>query len=335
LSGRKVGVGIVGLGGVSYMHEAGYQEIPDRATIVAVCDIDQRTAEGRASPYGAGAHVDFKKLIDDPAVDLVDICLPHHLHYRVAKEALEAGKHVLLEKPMASSSAEALELVELGKRKGAKFTVAENTRHVKAYQEAEKLLRESKFGEVWLVRTLISGSEVARLSDPTSWLRKRASGGGVILDAGIHTFYLFQWLFGGVRQVRSHVWSRVEDLEVEDNAVMVGTLQNGAQFQSQVSDTVTSPWNERLEVHGRLGSLFVDQLCDPPAKYYLGTEDYEGTKMESVEYNPLGWKFVSVVEEVKDMVDSILQDRRPLVDPMDTYRAVKAVEMAYESPMRL
>ena len=317
------------------MHEAGYQEVPDKASIVALCDLDLRTAEGRASPYKAAVYSDVGDLLRNPSVELVDICLPHHLHYKVAKEALEAGKNVLLEKPMASSLSEAVALVELGRRMGVKFTVAENTRHVKAYQEAEKLLRENKFGEIWLVRTLISGSEVARLSDPASWLRKKASGGGVILDAGVHTFYLFQWLFGGVRNIRTHIWSRVEGVEVEDNAVLVGTLQNGAQFQSQVSDTIVSPWNERLEIHGRLGSLFIDQLCEPPAKYYLGTEDYEGTKMEAVEYNPLGWKFASIVEEVKDMVDSILQDRPPLVDPRDTCAAVRAVEMAYESVSKL
>jgi UDP-N-acetylglucosamine 3-dehydrogenase len=335
LSEHKVGVGLVGLGGVSYMHEAGYQDIPERIRMVALCDLDRPTAAGRASQYGARTYSDFEDLVRDPEVELVDICLPHHLHYKVAKRALESGKHVLLEKPMASSSSEALELIEISRRMKVKFTVAENTRHVRAYQEAEKMLSEKKLGEIWLVRTIICGSEVARLSDPSSWLRRKETGGGVVLDAGVHTFYLLGWLFGGVRDVKTFVWSRVQGTEVEDNAVMVGRLENGAQFQSQVSDTVVSPWNEKLEVHGSLGSLFIDQLSDPPAKYHIGTEDYDGTRIVGVEYNPLGWKFASIVEEVKDMVDAILQDRPPLIDVMDAYRAVKTVEMAYASASRL
>lgn len=331
---RRIGVGIIGLGGVSYMHEAGYQDAPERSRIVAVCDVDRTTAESRASPYGARVFTDFEELVKYPEVELVDICLPHHLHFKAARKAIEAGKNVLVEKPMTSSSTEASDLIELSRLRKVKFTVAENTRHVKAYQEAEKLLRENKLGEIWLVRTIVCGSEVARLSDPTSWLRTRETGGGVILDAGVHTFYLLQWLFGGVKDIKTFTWSRVQGPEVEDNAIMVGHLRNDAQFQSQLSDTVMSPWNERLEVHGSVGSLFVDQLQDPPAKYYLGTEDYDGTRLEGVEYNPLGWKFTSITQEVKDMVDSILKDRAPLVDPTDCYQAVKTVEMAYSSALK-
>ena len=328
MSSRKIGVGMVGLGGVSYMHEAGYQEIPDSARIVAVCDIERREAEGRASPYGAAVFTDFRELARHPEVELVDICLPHHLHFKAARTALEAGKNVLLEKPMAPTSAEARELLDLAGRMKVNFTVAENTRFVKAYQEAEKLLAQKKLGEIWLVRTMVCGSEVTRLSNPSSWLRKRETGGGIILDAGVHSFYLMQWLLGGVKEIRAFTWSRVKGPQVEDNAVMVGRLRNGAEFQSQLSDTVMSPWNERLEVHGSKGSLFIDQLNDPPAKYYLGEDDYEGTSMEGIEYNPTGWKYTSIVEEVKDMVSSILEGRAPLVNPSDCLEAVKVVEMA-------
>jgi predicted dehydrogenase len=331
LTTRKVGIGMVGLGGVSYMHEAGYQEIPDRAKVVAVCDINRSEAEGRASPYGAQVFTDFEELVKHHEVELVDICLPHHLHHRAAKSALEAGKNVLLEKPMAPSSADAKTLLDLAKRMNVTFAVAENTRYVKAYQEAEKMLAERRLGEIWLVRTIVCGSEVTRLSDPSSWLTKRATGGGVILDAGVHTFYLMQWLFGGVKSIHAFTWHRVKGPEVEDNGIMVGRLGNGAEFQSEVSDTVMSPWNERLEVHGSKGSLFIDQLNDPPAKYYLGEDDYDGTRIEGVDYDPRGWKFISIVEEVKDMVGSILEGRAPLVNPSDCLEAVKVVEMALES----
>lgn len=335
MSVRRIGIGMVGLGGVSYMHEAGYQEIPDHARIVAVCDIDRKEAEGRASPYGAAIYTDFVEMVRHPELELVDICLPHHLHCRAARAALEAGKNVLLEKPMARTSAEAKELLDLAGRMKVNFTVAENTRFVKAYQEAEKLLAEQKLGEIWLVRTIVCGSEVTRLSNPSSWLTRRETGGGVILDAGVHTFYLMQWLFGGVKDIRAFVWSRVKGPQVEDNAIMVGHLRNGAEFQSQLSDTVMSPWNERLEVHGSKGSLFIDQLNDPPAKYHLGEDDYDGTRIEGVEYNPTAWKYTSIVEEVKDMVFATLEGRPPLVNPADCLEAVKVVEMALGSATTL
>jgi predicted dehydrogenase len=96
-----------------------------------------------------------------------------------------------------------------------------------------------------------------------------------------------------------------------------------------------SPWNERLEVHGSEGSLFIDQLQNPPAKWHQGSEDYDGTPLEGVEYDPLGWKFTSITLEVKDMIDAIMDDREPLVNPVHAYNAVRAVEMAYESATAL
>ena len=157
----------------------------------------------------------------------------------------------------------------------------------------------------------------------------------MILDQGVHTFYLMQWLFGGVKDIHAYTWQRLSGPEVEDNAITMGHLSNGAEFQSEFSDTVMSPWNERLEVHGSKGSLFIDQLNDPPAKYYIGESDYDGTRVEGVNYDPIGWKFASMVAEVNDMAGSILEGRSPLVNPADCVEAVKVVEMALGSSSAL
>ncbi len=329
-----VGVGIVGLGGISIVHEAGYQD-DQRARIVAMCDQDLELSRSRAKQYDAKAYTDFKDLIRDPAVDIVDITLPHKLHYIVAKNALEHGKNVIVEKPITITFNEAVDLIQVSKGSNAKFTVAENTRFVKLYQAVETLLRERKVGEIWQVRTLIAGSEVERLSDASNWIRKRESGGGIIIDAGVHTFYLFKWLFGGVKFIRTFLWSRVKGIDVEDNAIMVGVLENGAQFQAQLTDTAQNPWTERLEIYGSKGVIIGDQLSNPPLKIYEGPMDDEGQAVEGIEYNPAGWKAISIMEEVKDFVGAVIENRNPGVDPEDAAYAVKVAEMAYENSFRL
>ncbi|MGC8497744.1 MAG: Gfo/Idh/MocA family protein [Thermoplasmata archaeon] len=329
-----VGVGIVGLGGISIVHEAGYQD-DRRAKIVAMCDSDEELARARARQYDAKAYTDFNDLIRDPAVDTVDITLPHKLHYKVAKEAMQHGKNVIVEKPITLTYSEAADLIKISKDSNTKFTVAENTRFVKLYQVVEKLLREKKVGEIWLVRTLIAGSEVERLTDLNNWIRKKGSGGGIIIDAGVHTFYLYKWLFGGVKSIHTFLWNRIKGTDVEDNAIMVGLLEGGAQFQAQLSDTAQSPWTERLEIYGSNGVIIGDQLSDPPLKIYEGPMADEGQAVEGIEYNPAGWKAISIMEEVKDFVGAVIEDRIPGVDPEDAAYAVKVAEMAYNNFSRL
>lgn len=330
MSRRRLRVGMIGLGGISYAHEAGFAESAERAVIVAVCDIDDKVARGRAEPYRARAYTSYQELVRDPDIDLVDIALPHSLHHPAALAALENKKHVLIEKPIALTSSEALELIHSASEAGVKFTVAENTRFVTAYLEAEKVIKENLLGDIRLVRTLIAGSEVARIKDPSSWVGSRAEK-GVILDSGVHTYYLLKWFFGGVRDIQAFSFNILPESEVEDNATLIGHLVNGAQVVSGLSCTAEAPWTERLEVYGSKGTLVVDQLCNPPAMLFLGPEDVDGRPLEGVPYEPLAWKYLSIVEEVKDFVNAVWEDRTPMVDPMDGYHALRVVEAAYVS----
>lgn len=329
-STQKVRVGIVGTGGIAYVHEAGYTEPGDMAVIVAMCDIDEKIARKRASAYAAKVYTDYRELVADPEVDMVDITVPHRWHYPIALAALEQRKHVLVEKPMAMTSEQALHLVETAKVMKVKFTVAENTRFVAAYREAERLLREGTLGEIRFVRASISGSEVGRISSGASWVGSPENA-GVLLDSGVHTFYLFHWLFGGVRDIQAFAYRILPQSVVEDHTLAIGHLESGAVFETMQSCVIETPWTERLEIHGSKGSLIVDQLANPPVVLFNGPDDIEGTPIPGVPYEPLAWKYLSMLDEVRDFTQAILEDRPPLIDPMYGYSAVRVAEAAYQS----
>ena len=177
------------------------------------------------------------------------------------------------------------------------------------------------------------GSEVARYSDKQSWVGKKKTGGGIIIDAGVHSFYLLKWFFGEIKNLRTFYWHTL-GTDAEDNAVVLGTLEDGTHFDSQFSDTAQQPWTERLEVYGEKGVLIGDQLSDPPLKVYNGPMDDEGETVQ-VQYDPLGWKIRSVMEEIKDFVGSIVEKREPLVNPNDAAYAVKVAELAYKKSEEL
>ena len=330
MAGKKLGVGIVGLGGIAFAHEAGYFEMGEICRIAAMCDIRADEADSRAALYDAKAYTRYQDLLADPDVDVVDVIVPHELHYEIAAAALEAGKHVLVEKPITATVDEGVRLLEKARLAKTKFGVAENTRFVTAYLKAEEILQSGIPGDIWSVRTLIAGSEVHRIKDPNLWHGK-APYGGVILDSSVHNFYLFKWLFGGVRDVLGFASKIVPEGEMEDNGLILGHLANGAEYQLNVSCTMEIPWTERVEIYGSKGGMIIDQLTNPVVKYYLGSNDIDGTVVEDVSFDPMAWKFNSMIAEVKDFVSAILEDRPPLVDPADALYALKAAEAAEKS----
>jgi UDP-N-acetylglucosamine 3-dehydrogenase len=328
---KKVRVGLIGLGSISYAHEAGYSEMGEACQIVALCDINKEEVNNRIGMHeGAKSYTRYQDLLDNPNVDMVDIIVPHVLHYEIAKAALEKGKHVLLEKPITVRSEQGEELIALAKQKRLKFSVAENTRFVAAYLKAEEILKQGILGDIWTVRTLIAGSEVHRIKDPNLWHGK-APYGGVILDSAVHNFYLFKWLFGGVRDVLGFASKIVPEGEMEDNGLILGHLANGAEFQLNTSCTMEIPWTERVEIYGSKGGMIIDQLADPVVKYYLGSNDIDGTVVADVPFDPLGWKFNSMIAEVRDFVTAVIEDRSPRVDPADALYALRAAEAVAQS----
>jgi predicted dehydrogenase len=327
----KVRIGLIGLGAISFAHEAGYSDFPDGCEITALCDINEEEVTNRKAMYpDARGYTRYEELLSDPNVDMVDIIAPHPLHYPITMAALNAGKHVLVEKPIAVEAALGREMIDLARQKGLKFSVAENTRFVTAYLKAEEILKEGILGEIWTVRSLIAGSEVGRIKDPALWHGKLPYG-GVILDSSVHNFYLYKWLFGGVKDVLGFASRLVPEGQAEDNGLVLGHLANGGEFQLNISCTFEIPWTERLEIYGSKGGMIIDQLVDPVIKYYFGSGDIDGASVAEVPFDPLAWKFNSMMAEVKDFVLAVLDDRPPLLDPEEALYAVKAVEAVDQS----
>jgi UDP-N-acetylglucosamine 3-dehydrogenase len=326
-----IGLGLIGLGGISVAHIAGYQRSAD-ARIVAVCDSNENRLRAMAAELRADAYADYRHMLEDPAVQAVDVMLPHNLHYRVVTDSLEAGKHVLVEKPLAVSSEECMDLIARAARAGLMLSVAENTRFVAAYVELERMLAAGTLGEIRLIRTMISGTEEGRLRNTALWKgRSSSSGGGAILDAGPHSFYLLKWLFGEIAVLRAFHDRLIGEAEVEDNGVVAGRLRSGALFRCEFTFTAEVPWSERLEVYGSEGAMIVDQLLDPPAVHIRGSQDYERRALDGVAFNPRGWKGESIAVSVGEFAAALAEGRSAPVDPNDGAYGVFVSEAAYAS----
>ncbi len=189
-------VGILGAGGIGTVHARGYAQIPN-AQIVAVADAVPAAADKLAAAHGARAYHSIPSLLADSQVDLVDVCLPTHLHAEAVIAAARAGKHVLCEKPIALGLEEVDRMIEAVERAGVQAMIAQVVRFMPHYQAIKDLFRRGELG-----RPLSAAA--ARLGDPpgwSSWFADPAKSGGAILDLHVHDLDYLYWLFGAPRRV--------------------------------------------------------------------------------------------------------------------------------------
>lgn len=226
---------IVGAG-IGAQHLEGYAELPDRFCVKAVCDLNTERAKGIVANYpGVEVVSDFAAVLADPEVDIVDICLPPHLHFKMAMAALEAGKTVVCEKPLVSSLAEADQLAAKSKETGCGVYPVFQYRYGIGTAQLHALI------DAGLAGTCYGGSL------ETHWDRQpdyyaidwrgtwAGEQGGALLGHAIHIHDLLSSLLGPVSRIYAELATRVNDIEVEDCAALSIRMKSGAVVTSSVT----------------------------------------------------------------------------------------------------
>ncbi len=255
----KVRCAVVGCGTIGAVHAGLLAGMPG-AELVSCCDIVAERAAEYAREYGAQRWTaEYREVLADPGVDSVTICTPHYLHAGMVVEAAEAGKHVLVEKPLAMDVAAAGEAVGACRRRGVRLSVCLQNRYNAATVQVLKAIEEGLLGRVLLVTGEVlwyRGEEYYRES---AWRgRWLTEGGGVLINQAIHTLDLVSLMGGGVRAVTAQIGTLGHaGIEVEDVATVVLAFESGA-LGSFVATTCAYPGSEvRIQVIGSEGSAAI------------------------------------------------------------------------------
>jgi predicted dehydrogenase len=235
---------------------------------------DPKAVAAAAAAYGwAGTASDWREAIDREDIDIVDICAPGWMHAEIAVAALEAGKHVLVEKPLSNTLAEAEAMAAAAKAarvKGVQSMIGFNYRRVPALALARELVSEGRIGTVRHVRAAYLQDWLVDPESPMSWrLRKETAGSGALGDIASHAvdqilFLLDDAVTGVSGRLRTFVAKRpgangTEDVTVDDAAWATLTLASGAVASVEVSRMATGKKNSlQLEIYGDKGSLLFD-----------------------------------------------------------------------------
>jgi len=219
--------------------------------VIAAADTDEGRLNAAANRFGIPRrHLDYQTLLADPDVDVVAVCVPPHLHAKVAVAALAAGKHVFIEKPLAVSLQECDQLVEHASRSPRKVMVGFNLRWHRLIRSSRKLIQEGALGELEFIRTAFTTGGKLQPGSP-EWSSWRTPGGGVLFDLGVHHFDLWRYLTGAEVEEISAI-SHSHDAG-DQSAIVKARMDNGVLITSVFSDQTTD--SNELEICGRKGSL--------------------------------------------------------------------------------
>ncbi|WP_274649772.1 Gfo/Idh/MocA family protein [Paenibacillus humicola] len=348
---RTFRVGIIGCGGIANGKHLPNLSKLEQVQLVAFCDIVEERAQKAAAQYGASearVYTDYKELLADKTIDIVHVCTPNDSHAEISIAALEADKHVMCEKPMAKTAADAKRMLETAKRTGKKLTIGYNNRYRPDSLHLKKLCEQGRLGDIYMAKA----HAIRRRAVPTwgVFLDEEKQGGGPLIDIGTHALDLTLWMMDNYkpkvvlgrayhklsqRENAANAWGPWDPSKftVEDSAFGMIVMENGATI------ILESSW--------ALNSLEVDEakctLCgteggaDMKGGLRINGEENSRLYVHEVDLKAGGVAFYDGKTESDSAVEARLwikaieEDTDPVVKPEQAFVVSQILEALYES----
>ncbi len=343
-------VGIIGVGGIANgKHLPGLSKV-DEVRLAAFCDLVPKRAEKGAAQYGeddARVYTDYRKMLEECDLDVVHVCTPNISHSEITCDALEAGCHVLCEKPMAKTAAGARKMVETAKRTGKKLTIGYQNRLRPEVLHLKRLVEAGELGDIYYAK-----ATALRRRGVPAWgvfLDKEQQGGGPLIDIGTHALDLTLWLMDNHEPVSAFgsTFSELgktpdltnkmgswdpDDFTVEDSAFGLIKFKNGATVQLETS------W----ALNTRKSTGITTQLCgtiagaDLEGGLHLNGDRNNRLYTENIDMGPGGGYYERLGLrpphlEARIWIDAVLNDWEPLVKPEQACVVTEILEAIYTS----
>ncbi|MCC7352508.1 MAG: Gfo/Idh/MocA family oxidoreductase [Anaerolineae bacterium] len=316
--------GLVGTGAIANKRVGPALVSAQNSRLVAVCDVVAEAARDFAQRFQVPAYTSFDELLANPDVNAIYLATPIFLHAPQAVQALRAGKHVLVEKPMALTVADGEEMVRVARETGKTLATAYYRRFFPKVRRAQQLIADGVLGKVVMVASTYHTWYDPAPGAPGSWRAQKArSGGGVLWDMGSHRFDLLVGLCG----MPTQVWATAETLahayEVEDTASVYLKLGDGAQCVSTWQWS-SQTWVDHLSIIGTQGKIVMEPVDSPNFTLYIGKGRSQERTDEEI---PLPENVH--LPMIQDFVDSVLRGKDPVEvgeEGLKTNRILAAID---------
>ncbi|MCL2056941.1 MAG: Gfo/Idh/MocA family oxidoreductase [Oscillospiraceae bacterium] len=348
---KKLRTGIIGCGGIANgKHMPSLAQFKD-VEMAAFCDIIEERAEKAAKEFGckdAKTYVDYKELLEDKTIDIVYVLTPNVAHCPITVDALESGKHVMCEKPMAATYADAKKMLDAANKTGKKLTIGYQSRYRQDSLYLKEMCENGELGEIYYARA----HAIRRRAVPTwgVFLDGEKQGGGPLIDIGTHALDLTLWMMDNYepKMVVGTVYKKLgengncgnafgpwdpEEFTVEDSAFGFITMKNGATVYLEAAWALnTLDINEaKTSISGTKGGAdMLDGLRINGDKYgrlYINKPDLNVGKVAFYE----GLSSEPQVLEARAFIDAVLNDTEVRTKPEQALVVTQLLEAIYDS----
>lgn len=297
--------------------------------LVACVDLVHEKANALAKQFpGCEALTDWRIVVNRADVDIVIISTLHVTLAEIGLAAVQAGKHVLLEKPAGRHSSELEPVIAAAKQSGSLVRVGFNHRYHRAFRKARELVDEDALGELMFIRARYGHG--GRVGYDKEWrAQPELSGGGELIDQGVHLIDLARWFLGDFDDVQGHAYTYFWDMPVDDNGFL---LLKTPKKQTAFLHASCTEWKNlfSFEIYGRQGKIDINGLGGS-----YGTERLSFYKMSEQMGPPetVMWEYPMIDDswdmEFAEFVEDIKQKRQPAAGIQDAHAALKIVEEIY------
>jgi predicted dehydrogenase len=325
-----VRIGIIGCGSVSREYFALLQRLSGKAVLTAACDADETREAYVRDHWGVSAFsTDYRELAQSENVDLALVLTPMPTHGEIARAFLEAGKHVLVEKPLATTLEEASRLVEMAKQSPGYLVCAPHVILSPTYQQIAQRLKSGDIGKVLTARARYGWSG----PDWGQWFYR--SGGGVLFDLGVYNLTTLTGLLGPAQRVLAATGTAIPErlvdgdwiqVEVEDNAQLILDFGDAVFASVLTGFTMQAYRSPAVELYGREG--VIQMLGDDWSPQ--GYEIFRNAvgHWETITQEPAEWFWT---DGLRHLVDCIQHGKRPQITPEHAYHVLEIMIRAQES----
>lgn len=331
---EKLRVGVIGCGSIAQHRHLPEYKANKNVELVAVCDIHEGRAEEVAEKYGVKAYTNYEELLKSGLVDAVSVCTPNYLHAPISIAALNAGVHVLCEKPMATSKEEAEAMIAAAKENGKKLMIAHNQRFVPSHQKARQFIQNGEVGKIYSFRTAFGhgGPEGWSVEGKEGWFfQKEKAFVGAMGDLGVHKTDLLRYVLGEeIVEVGSFVETSAKDFaSVDDNAVCVLKTESGIIGTLAASWAYVSKEDNSTIIYGEKAILRLED--DPVNSLVVQYSNGEVVKYElgKIQSNEAGGQNNSHV--IEKFVDAVLNNEEVPVTGEEGMKSLEVILAALES----
>jgi predicted dehydrogenase len=315
---EKLKFALIGTGGIAQTYAQAFQT-SKCCELVAVADVRKESAEAFAEPFGAKAFADYKSLAENSEIDAVIISTPPNSHPEIAMYFMQRGVHVLCEKPLCLSSAEAKEMIATAEKTGVKFTMASKFRYVEDVIKAKSMVASGVLGEV----VQFENAFTAKVDMSRRWNSdKEIAGGGVLIDNGTHSVDIIRYFLGAIDEILALETSGTQNLSVDENVKLLAKTRGGIAASVDLTWGINKELPNFISVYGTNGTLHIGWR---ESKYKLNS---------SPDWTVFGKGYDKVQafrSKIENFAHAIQGKEELLIKPEDALASVEVIEAAYRS----